>query len=54
MALCNDDAIVARPRELPEPLEHGPLGGCLRISITCDGIGICLFILRVQSFVVGV
>ncbi len=54
MALCNESAIVAAPRELPKPLKRGPLGGCLGICFLCDGTDKCVFILRVHSFAAGV
>ncbi len=52
-AMCTEGAIIALPRELLEPLKRGPLGGGLRISIPCGGIGDCVCIIRVQSFAVG-
>ncbi len=54
MALYDEGASIAPPRELPESLKRGPLGGCLRISIPCGGINDRAFILCVHSFALGV
>ncbi len=52
--MCSEGASFAPLRELPESLKRGPPGGCLGMSIPCGGIVDCVFILRVQSFDVGV
>ncbi len=50
-ALFNEGASIVPPRELPESLKRGPLGGCLRICGPCGGILVCEFILQFQSFI---